>query len=64
MGGSVALLLHRKAPDYWDGAILLAPMCKVMEQSKMTMLAFSFLLKPVVSGLFCTVGVLLLLWLI
>ncbi|KAF8716944.1 hypothetical protein HU200_026047 [Digitaria exilis] len=29
MGGSVALLLHRKAPDYWDGAILLAPMCKV-----------------------------------
>ncbi|GJN13428.1 hypothetical protein PR202_gb00130 [Eleusine coracana subsp. coracana] len=22
-------LLHRKAPDYWDGAVLVAPMCKV-----------------------------------
>ena len=29
MGGAVALLLHRKKPEYWDGAILAAPMCKV-----------------------------------
>lgn len=29
MGGAVALLLHRKKPDYWDGAVLVAPMCKV-----------------------------------
>lgn len=29
MGGAVALLLHRKNPHYWDGAILAAPMCKV-----------------------------------
>jgi acylglycerol lipase len=29
MGGSVALLLHRKDPAFWDGAILVAPMCKV-----------------------------------
>lgn len=29
MGGGVALLLHRKEPTYWDGAVLLAPMCKV-----------------------------------
>ncbi|OIW12783.1 hypothetical protein TanjilG_24716 [Lupinus angustifolius] len=29
MGGAVALLLHRKKPDYWDGAILAAPMCKI-----------------------------------
>lgn len=29
MGGSMALLLHRKKKDYWDGAILVAPMCKV-----------------------------------
>ena len=29
MGGSIALLLHRKEPAYWDGAVLLAPMCKV-----------------------------------
>ena len=30
MGGAVALLVHRKQPDYWDGAILVAPMCKVI----------------------------------
>jgi len=29
MGGAVALLLHREKPYYWDGAILVAPMCKV-----------------------------------
>jgi alpha-beta hydrolase superfamily lysophospholipase len=29
MGGAIALLLHRKRPDYWDGAVLVAPMCKV-----------------------------------
>ncbi|GJM92631.1 hypothetical protein PR202_ga09117 [Eleusine coracana subsp. coracana] len=34
MGGSVALLLHRKAPDYWDGAVLLAPMCKVSDDMR------------------------------
>ncbi|EES03847.2 hypothetical protein BDA96_03G375500 [Sorghum bicolor] len=34
MGGSVAFLLHRKAPDYWDGAILLAPMCKISDDMK------------------------------
>lgn len=30
MGGAMVLLLHRKMPDYWDGAVLAAPMCKVM----------------------------------
>lgn len=29
MGGAVVLLLHRKKPKYWDGAVLVAPMCKV-----------------------------------
>lgn len=29
MGGAVALLLHMKRPSYWDGAVLIAPMCKV-----------------------------------
>lgn len=29
MGGAVVLLLHRKKPEYWDGAVLMAPMCKV-----------------------------------
>ncbi|CAJ1977726.1 unnamed protein product [Sphenostylis stenocarpa] len=34
MGGAVALLLHRKKPEYWDGAILVAPMCKIAEELK------------------------------
>lgn len=29
MGGAMVLLLHRKKPEYWDGGILVAPMCKV-----------------------------------
>ncbi|XP_040385276.1 caffeoylshikimate esterase-like [Oryza brachyantha] len=34
MGGSVALLLHRKDPAYWDGAVLLAPMCKISDDMR------------------------------
>lgn len=34
MGGVVALLLHRKKPDYWDGAVLVAPMCKIAEEMR------------------------------
>ncbi|KAG9453841.1 hypothetical protein H6P81_006745 [Aristolochia fimbriata] len=34
MGGAVALLLHRKKPNYWDGAILVAPMCKIAEEMR------------------------------
>ncbi|CAL9039872.1 caffeoylshikimate esterase-like isoform X1 [Musa acuminata AAA Group] len=34
MGGAVALLLHRKDPTFWDGAVLLAPMCKISEKVK------------------------------
>lgn len=29
MGGAVALLIHRKEPTFWTGAVLVAPMCKV-----------------------------------
>ena len=29
MGGAVALLLHKKDPSFWNGALLVAPMCKV-----------------------------------
>lgn len=29
MGGAVALLLHKKEPTFWNGALLVAPMCKV-----------------------------------
>lgn len=31
MGGAVALLLHKKDPTFWNGAILVAPMCKVLK---------------------------------
>lgn len=34
MGGAVALLLHKKKPEYWDGAILAAPMCKIADDIK------------------------------
>lgn len=29
MGGAVALKMHLKQPDAWNGAVLVAPMCKV-----------------------------------
>ena len=32
MGGAIVLMLHRKEPTFWDGAILVAPMCKVTSQ--------------------------------
>lgn len=31
MGGAVALKVHLKQPNLWDGAILLAPMCKIAD---------------------------------
>ncbi|KAK1396311.1 caffeoylshikimate esterase-like [Heracleum sosnowskyi] len=34
MGGAMVLLLHRKKPTFWDGAVLLAPMCKVADDIK------------------------------
>ncbi|KAJ0987725.1 hypothetical protein J5N97_006081 [Dioscorea zingiberensis] len=34
MGGAVVILLHRKEPSFWDGAILVAPMCKLAEEIK------------------------------
>ncbi|XP_020231757.1 caffeoylshikimate esterase [Cajanus cajan] len=34
MGGAVSLLLHRKDPSFWDGAVLIAPMCKISEKVK------------------------------
>lgn len=34
MGGAVALLLHRARPDYWTGAVLVAPMCKITDEMK------------------------------
>uniref|UniRef100_A0A1D1ZFF7 Monoglyceride lipase n=1 Tax=Anthurium amnicola TaxID=1678845 RepID=A0A1D1ZFF7_9ARAE len=34
MGGAVTLLLHRKKPTFWDGAVLVAPMCKISDDMK------------------------------
>ncbi|KAJ7299483.1 hypothetical protein O6H91_Y095200 [Diphasiastrum complanatum] len=31
MGGAVALKAHLKQPSIWDGAVLVAPMCKIAE---------------------------------
>ncbi|EPS64357.1 hypothetical protein M569_10424, partial [Genlisea aurea] len=31
MGGAMALRLNRKRPEYWDGAVLVAPMCKIAD---------------------------------
>ncbi|XP_027366086.1 caffeoylshikimate esterase-like isoform X4 [Abrus precatorius] len=29
LGGAVCLQLHRRDPSFWDGAVLVAPMCKI-----------------------------------
>ncbi|KAI4370629.1 hypothetical protein MLD38_018960 [Melastoma candidum] len=34
MGGAVSLLVHRKMPGFWDGAVLVAPMCKIADDVK------------------------------
>ncbi|XP_043711179.1 caffeoylshikimate esterase-like [Telopea speciosissima] len=45
MGGAVALLLHQNKPDYWDGAVLVAPMCKIADDMKPHPLVLSGLAK-------------------
>nr|TKV98830.1 hypothetical protein SEVIR_8G001000v2 [Setaria viridis]TKV98839.1 hypothetical protein SEVIR_8G001000v2 [Setaria viridis] len=45
MGGAVVLMLHRKEPTYWDGAILVAPMCKIVEDMKPHPIVISILSK-------------------
>ncbi|KAL8531990.1 hypothetical protein ACS0TY_008554 [Phlomoides rotata] len=32
MGGAVALKVHLKQPDAWNGAVLVAPMCKIADE--------------------------------
>ncbi|MFS7932894.1 putative 2-acylglycerol O-acyltransferase [Helianthus anomalus] len=43
MCGAVALLIHRKDPSFWHGAILVAPMCKISEKVKPHPLVMSML---------------------
>ncbi|CAH2064072.1 unnamed protein product [Thlaspi arvense] len=45
MGGAVVLLLARKKPCFWDGAVLVAPMCKLAEEIKPHPMVISFLTK-------------------
>ncbi|XWS66076.1 hypothetical protein CRYUN_Cryun05aG0169300 [Craigia yunnanensis] len=45
MGGAVLLLLHKKKPEYWDGAVLIAPMCKISDEMKPHPLVISILEK-------------------
>ncbi|XP_010520168.1 PREDICTED: caffeoylshikimate esterase-like isoform X2 [Tarenaya hassleriana] len=45
MGGAVVLLLHRKKPGFWDGAVLVAPMCKIAEDLRPHPLMISVLTK-------------------
>uniref|UniRef100_A0A5B7ARS0 Serine aminopeptidase S33 domain-containing protein n=1 Tax=Davidia involucrata TaxID=16924 RepID=A0A5B7ARS0_DAVIN len=45
MGGAVVLLLHRKKPDYWDGAVLVAPMCKIADDMRPNPMVTSVLTK-------------------
>ncbi|XP_028805162.1 caffeoylshikimate esterase isoform X1 [Neltuma alba] len=43
MGGAVALLLDRQKPHFWDGAILVAPMCKIVDEMKPSPLVINML---------------------
>ncbi|CAA3029477.1 caffeoylshikimate esterase-like [Olea europaea subsp. europaea] len=43
MGGAVVLRLHRKKPNYWDGGVLVAPMCKIAEDMRPSPLAIKVL---------------------
>ncbi|XAR72060.1 2-acylglycerol O-acyltransferase [Bertholletia excelsa] len=45
MGGAVVLLLHRKNPSFWDGAVLVAPMCKIADDIKPSPLVVTVLTK-------------------
>ncbi|XP_071708048.1 caffeoylshikimate esterase-like [Rutidosis leptorrhynchoides] len=45
MGGATVLRLHRKKPEFWDGGVLVAPMCKIAEDMKPPQLVFNVLLQ-------------------
>ncbi|XP_051150696.1 caffeoylshikimate esterase-like [Andrographis paniculata] len=52
MGGATILRLHRKKPEYWDGAVLIAPMCKIADEVKPSPLVIRVL--TVLSGIIPT----------
>uniref|UniRef100_A0A6N2LQP7 Serine aminopeptidase S33 domain-containing protein n=1 Tax=Salix viminalis TaxID=40686 RepID=A0A6N2LQP7_SALVM len=45
LGGAVALLLHRKKPGFWDGTVLVAPMCKIADDVRPPQMVISILRK-------------------
>nr|XP_043617165.1 caffeoylshikimate esterase-like [Erigeron canadensis] len=45
MGGAMVLLLHRKKPEYWDGGVLVAPMCKIADDIKPPQIVINVLTK-------------------
>ncbi|CAA0841031.1 alpha/beta-Hydrolases superfamily protein [Striga hermonthica] len=44
MGGAMVLRLHLKKPDYWDGGILVAPMCKIADDIRPNPLVIKILI--------------------
>nr|GEX61577.1 caffeoylshikimate esterase-like [Tanacetum cinerariifolium] len=45
MGGAMVLRLHRLKPEFWDGGVLVAPMCKLAEGMKPSPLMFNVLVQ-------------------
>lgn len=45
MGGAMVLRLHRKKPDFWDGGVLVAPMCKISDDMRPPQIVFNVLLQ-------------------
>jgi acylglycerol lipase len=45
MGGAMVLLLHRKNPYYWDGGVMVAPMCKIADDLRPHPIVISVLQK-------------------
>eukprot|EP00850_Spirogloea_muscicola_P015016 SM000112S23958 [mRNA] locus=s112:16993:19700:+ [translate_table: standard] len=45
MGGAVALLIHRKQAEAWNGAVFVAPMCKISDKLKSPPLVTGILTK-------------------
>ncbi|KAL6575027.1 hypothetical protein OROMI_012312 [Orobanche minor] len=44
MGGAMVLRLHREKPDYWDGGVLVAPMCKIADEVRPSPLVIKVLI--------------------
>ncbi|GFP97521.1 caffeoylshikimate esterase [Phtheirospermum japonicum] len=44
MGGAMVLRLHRKKPEFWDGAVLIAPMCKIADDVRPSPLVIKILI--------------------